>query len=86
MYGQVARENRPFLFFLYKLTMQSFEEFFLLRKHFKEGGNCHNPILGHSQILFSFSSKKKTLHGAVLNGTVQLLLPCKCRDRGEGDF
>jgi hypothetical protein len=29
---------------------------------------------------------KKKLHGAVLNGTVQLLLPCKCRDRGEGDF
>jgi hypothetical protein len=30
--------------------------------------------------------KKKKLHGAVLNGTVQLLLPCKCRDRGEEDF
>ena len=37
--------------------------------------------------LFSFSSKKKKkLHGAVLNGTVQLLLPCKYRDRGEEDF
>jgi len=34
---------------------------------------------------FFFSSKKK-LHNAVLIGTVQLLLPCKCRDRGEEDF
>jgi len=36
---------------------------------------------------FFFSSKKKKtkLHGAVLNGTVQLLLPCKCRE-GKKDF
>jgi len=37
---------------------------------------------------FFFSSKKKNkkLHGAVLNGTVQLLLPCACNGREEEDF
>jgi 2-keto-3-deoxy-6-phosphogluconate aldolase len=35
---------------------------------------------------FPFLQKKKKLHGAVLNGIVQLLLLCKCRDRGEEDF
>jgi len=30
--------------------------------------------------------KKKKLHGAVLNGTVQVLLPCACRGREEEDF
>ena len=35
---------------------------------------------------FPFLQKKKNLHGAVLNGTVQLLLPCKCRDRGQERF
>ena len=35
---------------------------------------------------FLFLKKKKKLHGAVLNGTVHLLLPCQCRDRGEEDF
>jgi hypothetical protein len=46
--------------------------------------------LGHSQIHFPFLQKKQKqtnkLHGAILNDTVQLLLPCKCRDRGEEDF
>jgi len=37
-----------------------------------------------SKFCFPFLQKKK-LHGAVLNGTVQLL-PCKCRDRGEEGY
>ena len=47
---------------------------------------CHNSFLGHPKSFFLFFKKNKKLHGAVLNGTVQLLLPCKCRDRGEEDF
>ena len=47
-------------FSLLLFSLQAYYAKSLLRKHCKEGGNCHNPILGHSQIFFSFSSKKKT--------------------------
>ena len=46
----------------------------------------HFWVTPKSFFLFKKKKKKKKLHGAVLNGTVQLLLPCKCRDRGEEDF
>ena len=48
-----------------------------------------NLVITHFWVtpkFFFFSSKKKNLHGAVLNGTVQLLLPCACKVREEEDF
>jgi hypothetical protein len=48
------------------------------------------PVITHFWVLpnyIPFSKKKKNFgHGAVLNGTVCILLPCKCRDRGEEGF
>jgi len=29
------------------------------RKHCKEGGNCHNPILGYSSKIYFFQNKNK---------------------------
>jgi len=86
--GKLPKIIRSFYFILFSL--QAYYAKSLLRKHYKEGGNCHNSFLGHSQIHFPFLQKKQKqtnkLHGAILNDTVQLLLPCKCRDRGEEDF
>jgi hypothetical protein len=61
MYGQVTRGKRPFLFFSLQAYYAKHRGVFLLRKHCKEGGNCHNPFLGSSKLHF-FSKKKKTEH------------------------
>ena len=68
---------------------------FFFFRNINNNHSCHNPFLGHSQILFYFFSssklhffslkkKKQNQNSAVLNGTVPLL-PCPCRGREE-DF
>ena len=46
-------------FYFLLFSLQAYYAKSLLRKHYKEGGNCHNPFLGHSQIHFPFLLKKK---------------------------
>ena len=73
---------RSFYFLLFSL--QAYYAKALLRKHCKEGATVITQFWVTPKFCFPFL--KKNLHGAVLNGTVQLLLPCKYRDRGEWDF
>jgi len=47
---------RSFSFLLFSL--QAYYAKSLLRKHCKEGGNCHNPFLGSSKLHFLFLKKK----------------------------
>jgi len=55
MCGQVAQDNQIIFFSFCFLYAKS-----LLRKHCKEGGNCHNLFLGSSKLRFLFFKKKKT--------------------------
>jgi hypothetical protein len=52
------------------------------------GEGCHNPFLGHPKSFFLFlkKKKKKKLHGAVLNGTVQLFSPANAETREKKIF
>jgi hypothetical protein len=82
--GRLPKIIRPFSFLLFSL--QAYYAKSLLRKNCKEGGNYHNPFLGYSPNVFQSLLKKKAGHGAVVNGTVHVLLPCACRGSEEEDF
>jgi len=56
--GRSPRKIDHSCFFFTSLLCKA-SRIFLLRKHCKEGGNCHNPFLGSSKLHCFFSLKKK---------------------------
>jgi hypothetical protein len=66
-------------------SLQAYYAKSLLRKHCKEGATVIT-YFWVTPNFFPFIQKKKNLHGAVLNGTVQLLLRYTCRGKEEEDF